>query len=683
MDNGVIDFGREVCGDLAMSGRREWLVSNGIGGYACGTIAGPLTRRYHGVLVAALKPPLGRTLLLAKLDETAAYDGRIYPLFVNRWASGHVNPADARHLQRFHLEGTAPVWTYACADALLEKRIWMQQGANTTYVRYDLRRGSVPLTLTVQALVNYRSHHAITRANTWKTAIRPLTGGLQLTAFDGAIPFYLLSDDALCTPQHDWHQHFYLTQEAYRGLDSQEDHLHAGTFQHTLQPGESLTIVATTDSDSQVDGVRAYAKHRAHEERLFGQAQRRAQPRRRGKERALPSWVKQFVLAADQFIVLRRLPNSPRGLSVIAGYPWFADWGRDTMIALPGLALATGRPDVAARILRTFARYVDCGMLPNRFPELGEAPEYNTADAALWYLDAIREYYAVAQDNELLRELFPVLQEIIDWHERGTRYHIRADPDDGLLYAGEEGMQLTWMDAKVGDWVVTPRVGKAVEINALWYNALCAMAEFAGRLGEPHQRYKKRAKRVRAGFQRFWNQSAGYCYDVIDGPNGDDTALRPNQLLAVALRDSPLESEQQRAVVDVCARRLLTSHGLRSLAAYEPAYQGSYGGDQRQRDAAYHQGTVWAWLIGPFVRAHLRVYRDPALARSFIQPLVTQLADGCVGTLGEIFDGDPPFTPRGCLAQAYSVAEVLRAWQLIEEAGGTKRSAGSRSRARA
>jgi predicted glycogen debranching enzyme len=677
----VIDFGREVCGDLTLSAKREWLVTNGIGGYACGTIPGLLTRRYHGLLVAALKPPLGRTLLVAKVDETAAYDGRIYPLFVNRWASGHVNPADARHLERFHLEGTVPVWTYACADAVLEKRIWMKQGSNTTYIRYDLRRGSAPLTLTVQVLVNYRGHHASTRADTWKMDIQPMMGGLQITAFDGAVPFYLLSDEALCTPERDWHRHFFLAQEAYRGLDAQEDHLHAGTFQRTLQLGESLTIVATTESEAEVDGVRAYSRRRAQEDKLVDQAQRRARPRRRGRQPSLPSGVKHLMLAADQFIVHRQLPDSPRGLSVIAGYPWFGDWGRDTMIALPGLALTTGRPDVAARILRTFARYVDRGMLPNRFPELGEAPEYNTSDATLWYLAAIREYYAATEDNELLRELFPVLQEIIDWHERGTRYGIHVDPDDGLLYAGEEGTQLTWMDAKVGEWVVTPRIGKAVEINALWYNALCAMAEFAARLGEPQQGYKKSAKRVRAGFQRFWNPPAGYCYDVIDGPNGDETALRPNQLLAVALPDSPLESEQQRAVVEVCARRLLTSHGLRSLAVQESAYVGSYGGDQRQRDTAYHQGTVWAWLIGPFVRAHLRVCRDPVLAQSFIQPLIRHLADGCVGTISEVFDGDAPFAPRGCFAQAWSVAEVLRAWQLTEEAKQTKHNGGSPDRA--
>jgi len=366
--------------------------------------------------------------------------------------------------------------------------------------------------------------------------------------------------------------------------------------------------------------------------------------------------------------VRRPLLEEPDGRTVIAGYPWFGDWGRDTMISLPGLTLVTGRPDVAARILRTFARFVDQGMLPNRFPEVGEIPEYNTADATLWYFEAIRAYHAATGDDVLLRDLFPVLQEIIEWHRRGTRYHIHVDPADGLLYAGEVGVQLTWMDAKVGDWVVTPRIGKPVEINALWYNSLCSAAHFARRLGKPADRYEALAEQTHAGFARFWNEVAGYCYDVIDGPGGDDLALRPNQLLAVSLPHSPLSPEQQRAVVNVCARHLLTSHGLRSLSPDDQAYIGHYGGDQRRRDGAYHQGTVWSWLIGPFVSAHLRVYHDPALAQSYLLPLARHLAGHGIGSISEVFDGDPPFTPRGCIAQAWGVAELLRAWQATTDA---------------
>ncbi|RLC72274.1 MAG: glycogen debranching protein, partial [Chloroflexi bacterium] len=379
--------------------------------------------------------------------------------------------------------------------------------------------------------------------------------------------------------------------------------------------------------------------------------------------RDAPAAIEHLILAADQFIVRRSLSDDPDRRTIIAGYPWFGDWGRDTMISLPGLTLITGRHDVAARILRTYARFIDQGLLPNHFPEAGEEPEYNTADATLWYFEAIRAYHKATNDLTLLGDLFPVLQEIIKWHQRGTRYNIHVDPADGLLYAGEPGVQLTWMDAKMDDWVVTPRIGKPVEINALWYNALRIMADFARSLREPAEGYEITAEQARAGFARFWNEAAGYCYDVLDGPGGDDPALRPNQLLAVSLPYSPLTEQQQRAVVDACARHLLTSHGMRSLAPDDPAYVGRYGGDQHQRDRAYHQGTVWAWLIGPFVSAYLRVYRDPEVARSFLRPLMHHLADHGVGSISEIFDGDPPFTPRGCIAQAWSVAEVLRAWQ--------------------
>ena len=560
-----------------------------------------------------------------------------------------------RHLERFHLEGTTPVWTFACADAMLEKRVWMQPGANTTYVRYDLRRGTRPLTLDLKARVNYRDYHSNTHAGDWSMRVESVAQGLQVTAFEGATPFYLLSPRAASTPQHEWYRDYFLSVEDYRGLDARDDHLYAGQFHITLHPGESLTLVATTDTRPIMDGASAYAERQAHEEQLMTQSGLTDRP----------AWMQHLALAADQFIVRRALSDDPDGRTVIAGYPWFGDWGRDTMISLPGLTLTTGRPEVAARILRTFARFVDQGMLPNRFPEAGERPEYNTVDATLWYFEAVRAYYAATGDHNLLRELFPVLQDIVAWHQRGTRYNIHVDPDDGLLYAGEPGVQLTWMDAKVGDWVVTQRMGKPVEINALWYHALHTIADFARRLGKSAKTYEAAADQAGLGFGRFWNKGADYCYDVLDGPEGDDPALRPNQLLAVSLTYSPLTHQQQRAVVDVCARRLLTSHGLRSLAPDDPAYVGHHGGDQGQRDGAYHQGTVWSWLIGPFVSAHLRVYRDPTLAASYLRPLVQHLTSHGVGSISEIFDGDPPFTPRGCIAQAWSVSELLRTWKTV------------------
>jgi predicted glycogen debranching enzyme len=657
-----INVGREVCGELRQAEQREWLVTNGIGGYASGTIAGLLTRRYHGLLIAALNPPLGRTLMLTKLDDTAFYGDRFYPLHTNRWADATVGPHGYRHIERFTLDGTIPTWRYACADALLEKRIWMQSGVNTTYVSYRLLRASQPLTLTCKAMVNYRDYHGRTHGQGWRMTIVPVNRGVAVSAFPEAVQLFLISDRAEVTPAHDWYYGYDLTIERDRGLEDQDDHLHAATFQLILQPGESLTLAGSTERLDKLDGEAALKLRRIYDQKLIG-LWKTSRP---VETKDAPDLVKQLVLAADQFIVNRASATEANGKTIIAGYPWFSDWGRDTMISLPGLTLATGRPEIARSILRTFARHIDQGMIPNRFPDAGEIPEYNTVDATLWFFEAVRAYYSVTEDNDLIRELFPVLADCIDWHCRGTRYQIHLDPADGLLYAGEAGMQLTWMDAKVEDWVVTPRIGKPIEVNALWYNALRSMAKLARRIGKPHQEFEAIADRALARFSRFWNPELGYCYDVLDSPEGDDASLRPNQIFAVSLPESPLTAVQQRAVVDTCARSLVTSHGLRSLATDHPQYQGSYGGNPRQRDGAYHQGTVWGWLLGPFVQAHLRVYGDPAKARQFLEPMTNHLYAHGVGSMSEIFDGDAPMAPRGCIAQAWTVAEVLRTWLATE-----------------
>lgn len=668
----MIAFGREVCGNLEYAGKLEWLVSNGIGGYASGTIAGLLTRSYHGLLIAALRPPLGRTLLLAKIDDMASYDGQNYPLFSNRWATGIIEPHGYKYLEQFHLEGTTPVWTYALQDALLEKRIWMQQGANTTYITYTYARpihsASAPaIQISIKTLVNFRNHHEVIHIGDLPKLRAVLQEqGIKVIVFDGKTSFYLLSATATATLNNDWYADYYLAMEAYRGLDAVEDHMDAGFFQATLQAGETFTLVASTQPDPLLSGRAAYASRQSYENNLYAAAwpDKTDEP---AIQQGCDDTFKQLVLAADQFIVQRASATEPKGNSIIAGYHWFGDWGRDTMISLPGLTLATGRPEIARRILRTFAAYVDQGMLPNRFPDEGETPEYNTVDATLWYFEAIRAYHQASGDDDLLNELFPVLQEIISWHLRGTRYQIHCDPQDGLIFAGEPGVQLTWMDAKVDDWVVTPRIGKPVEINALWFNALRVMADIANLLKQDASLYQSTAEKAKKGFDRFWNQSKGYCYDVLDGPTGDDPALRPNQLFAVSLAHSPLNHERQRAIVETCARHLLTSHGLRSLSADDPKFIGHYGGDRHQRDAAYHQGTVWAWLIGPFVSAYTRVYGDPVAARTYLTPLIRHFSSAhCVGSISEIFDGDPPFEPRGCIAQAWSVAEVLRVWREIE-----------------
>jgi predicted glycogen debranching enzyme len=658
-----VQFGREICGDLAAAESREWLVTNGIGGYASGTVAGSQTRRYHGMLVAALQPPLGRTQLVSAIDEIVHYGGEDFSLATHRWASGAVDPQGYLLLEDFHLEGSTPVWTYALGDALLEKRVWMRQGENTTYIQYTLARGSTALEMEWKALVNYRDFHSLTRAGDWRMNIAAVENGVRVLAFDGAIPFYLKSSSSTCEPRHEWYLGCYFAEETERGLSDREDRLFAALFRGKLEPGASVTLVVSTEEAASLDAETARAERANYEVKLFHDWQ--------AKNETLageaPSWLWQLILAADQFIVKRPLPEEPEGQSIIAGYHWFGDWGRDTMIALPGLTLATGRAGVAKQILLAFSRHVDGGMLPNNFPDAGGKPEYNTVDAGLWYFEAVRQYFEATQDDVTLQKLFPILAAMIDAHVAGTRYNIHVDPADGLLHSGAPGVQVTWMDAKIGDWVVTPRMGKPVEINALWINALETMAGFARLLAKPGEAYEKLAAKAKESFQRFWNADRHCCYDVIDSPGiGNDALLRPNQIFAVSLPFSPLTREQRKAVVDVCARRLLTSHGLRSLAPGETGYIGHYGGSPRDRDAAYHQGTVWGWLLGPFALAHYRVYREREAALRFLEPLGRQIYASGLGTLSEIFDGDAPFTPRGSIAQAWTVAELLRAWQTIQ-----------------
>ena len=677
-----VDFGAEICGSLDAATEREWLVTNGLGGYASGTISGILTRRYHGLLVAALQVPGGRTLLVSKLDETLSYDGRSYELGANRWVGGEVAPEGFHLLERFRLEGTTPVWTFACGDALIEKRVWMQDGANTTFVRYDLARAATGTAeIEIKALVNYRDFHATTETGNWQMEVTPAERGLRVLSGEAATPFYLLSDSAQAEPRGEWYRNFYLDEEHCRGLGDHENHFLAGIFRARLALGRPVTLVLTTESKQATDARAALAARAGLEDKLL---EYWVAARPQGSLDA-PPWIRQLVLAASQFVVRRPLEDEPDAHTILAGYPWFGEWSRDTMIALPGLLLETGRPDLARSILRHAAHFLAQGMLPNVFPERfpdasagvrseGGALQYNSVDATLWYFEALRQYYVATSDKSLIGELYPQLAEVIERHVSGTRYGIRVDEADGLLHAGEPGVQLTWMDAKVGDQVVTPRIGKPVEVNALWYNALRTMSRFTFELDKPPADDSRMAERVQKSVARFWNAEAGCCFDVIDGDavmggGGNDASVRPNQILAVSLPESPLPEEQRRGVVDVCARRLITSFGLRTLDPADPRYRGVYSGSPAERDSAYHQGTVWAWLLGSFVLAHLRVYRDPALAFTFLEPMARNLLAYGVGSIGEIFDGDAPFQSRGAIAQAWSVAEVLRAWHACHEAG--------------
>jgi predicted glycogen debranching enzyme len=649
----MIDIDGYVTVDGPGVGSSEWLVSNGLGSYASGTVSQLLSRRYHGLLVAAVAPPLGRTVLLSKVDETVEVDGAEFLLSTNRWneAGSELAPTDFDDIAGFRLDGSMPVWHFALGDVVLEKRVWMERHEDTTYVRYQHRSGNDPIHLSVKALVNYRDFHSNTHGGDWRMSINSVDSGIRVEAFSGAAPFVVRCAGSSVTPNNTWYLNHFLDAEAYRGLDPLGDDLFAAQFDFVLQPGEAATVVASTNVQAETDGDVAIERQRSYEAGLVS-----------GHLDA-PGWIRQLIVAADQFIVQRPAADGSVGATIIAGYHWFGDWGRDTMISLPGIALVTGRPDIAASILRTFAQYVDRGMLPNRFPDAGDEPEYNTVDATLWYFEAIRAYHAATEDDRLVADLFPLLQDIIGHHLAGTRYGIGVDPVDGLLSAGEPQVQLTWMDAKVDDWVVTPRIGKPVEINALWFSALTIAADFAHKLEDPSEgRFRNAAERVGKSFDRFWNTGEGYCFDVIDGPIGTDGRLRPNQLLAVSLPHSPLPAERQKQIVDVCQRELVTPMGLRTLSPADVDYVGRYGGGPRERDGAYHQGTVWPWLLGPFVTAHHRVYGDPTAALGFLSALREHLGDHGLGTIAEIADGDPPHAPRGAIAQAWSVAEVLRTW---------------------
>jgi predicted glycogen debranching enzyme len=644
-------------------------VTNGLGGYACGTISGANTRRYHAFLMASFDPPVARTLLVAKIDASVEYLGRRTELGANEFAGGTVSPHGFAHLQSFMVLDGIPTWIFAVGDALLLQQIFMPARANTSYLRLELLRASTSMRITLRPFVAYRDHHSQSRgASTLR--IDSDAQECRVHAFAGATPYRLRMSRGSFLPEPVDYWNFQHREEAARGLDALEDLLNPGTFTADLAPGSAVFLIASAESARPLAGELVLAAIHARHLELLAPLPASA-----------PAWIRELALAADQFIVRRGTANAEPdaaggATTVVAGYPWFADWGRDTMIALPGLATALKRFDVTAGVLRTFARYVDQGMIPNRFPDGGGMPEYNTADATLWMFHALDDYLSVKPDAQLLGDLFPTLIGIIRAHQAGTRFGIHVDPADGLLHTGEAGTQLTWMDAKQGTTAFTPRVGKAVEINALWLNALDVAVRLAKQVGAATDLLlcQSLLASAKEGFGRFWNAQRACLYDVIDVDGGldVDARLRPNQILAVSLPYCTLTRAQMRAVVDSCARELLTSYGLRSLGPSEAGYIGRYEGDVWRRDSAYHMGTAWSWMLGPFARAHYRVYGDARLAMSFLNPIAQHLNAACIGSVSEIFDGDAPHTARGCFAQAWSVAEILRSWLFLERSTSTK-----------
>jgi len=664
-----IRFGRETCGDLTQAERREWWLGNGLGGYAAGTIAGTLTRRYHGLLVAPIDPPSGRSLVFAKADALLVVGGETWPLFSNRWADNVIDPRGHKHIEAFWLDGRMPVWCFAFGDLRLELRLWMEPDANTVYLAYkpDFPASYYQqIKLHIRLLVNARDHHGTAEPWRFNPIIEPCgTDTLVVSnpVGSGSHPYRLKfqARGGTVNPDHTWFDNFDLSAEAERGLPNRDHHLCVGEYWLPLVNAEWSGLTASLEDNASPYIEEAMRRFFAHDEGVLTRTQISV-----SELRDSPDWIKHLVLAADSFLFARPVSGNPNGESVIAGYPWFGDWGRDTMIALPGLTLATGRFESARKILQTFSRFIDQGMLPNVFPGSGETPEYNTVDAALWYIEAWRAYIEVTDDWAELRRIFPVLEDIIHWYNKGTRYGINIDEKDGLLRAGEPGVQLTWMDAKIGDWVVTQRIGKPVEINALWYNALVVMAQFARKLQVPFEIYDTQAAATLSSFQRFINSDNGGLFDVLDSPSGNDASLRPNQIFAVSLPYSPLPIETQKAVVNLCGRALLTSYGLRSLSPEHPHYTPHYRGGVLERDGAYHQGTVWAWLLGHYALAEYRVTQDIEKAKTRLEPIRDHLFDAGLGTVSEIFDADPPHKPCGAPAQAWSVACVLETWWRLE-----------------
>ena len=649
----------------------EWLVTNGLGGYAAGTIAGAVTRQFHGLLVAALPAPLGRMLVVGYLWERVRLPGGTVIVLSADERVGRLELGGARCLTEFRLEDGLPVWTYDLDRVRLEKRLLMPHGQNTVYVRYAVTSDAAPVRLTLRPSTPFRAHHApVSDARPTRPVLTVSGGRYEVSAGEDLPPLRLdLHADApaFTVDERTLDQVRYRV-EARRGSDAVGDLWSPGYFRLDLTAARTATLVASTESWDTLRALapdEAWAVERERRRRLVASA----------VPAARDAMAAELVLAADQFIVtpIGRVEDSARARaagdearSVVAGYHWFTDWGRDTMISLEGLTLTTGRHLEASYILRTFAHHVRNGLIPNLFPEGESQGLYHTADATLWFFHAVDRYVALTGDRAKLARLMPALTGIVERHLAGTCFGIGVDPADGLLRQGAPGYQLTWMDAKVDDWVVTPRRGKAVEINALWYNALRLVEGWlmeggdeaaAGTLGAE-------AERARRAFnERFWYAEGGYLYDVIDGERGHDPACRPNQVLAIALRHPVLDPDRWPAVLETVRARLLTPVGLRSLAPGHPDYKPRYDGNLRARDAAYHQGTVWAWLIGPFVDAWLRAHPgERAAARQMLEGFAVHLGEGCVGSISEIADAEAPFHPRGCVAQAWSVAEVLRAW---------------------
>ena len=643
----MINFDSEICTNYEQASKREWLETNGIGGFASGTISGSNTRRYHALLTAATRPPLGRVTMLSKFEETLIVDGKSFELSSNQYPN-NVYPTGFQYLKSFRL-APFPVWIYEVEGVEIEKKVFMVDGANTTVVSFESKVQSPKskVELVLKPLLSFCDYHHLQHENAdFDLHYEAAENLVTVRPYAEMPPLYFSHNAVIVENTGVWYRNFEYAIEKERGFDFTEDLFQPFALRFDLS--EAATVIASTEKQSfpPVENFeKAEIKRR---ENLVKNAQ------------TADDFTKQLVLAADQFVVSRGA-----GKTIIAGYPWFSDWGRDTMIALNGLTLATNRAEIAKQILLEFSEHVSQGMLPNRFPDAGDTPEYNNVDATLWYFEAIRAYVEKTKDYEFVRKnLYEKLINIIVRHVQGARFNIKVDQSDGLLYAGEADVQLTWMDAKIDDLVITPRTGKAVEIQALWYNALCVMADFAGIFGDwkDEKKYLELAEKARKNFNEiFWNEAESCLFDVIDGDK-QDASVRPNQIFAVSLPHAILtDKEKARKVVEKVEAELLTPVGLRSLSPKDSRYCPIYIGSPFDRDSSYHQGTVWAWLIGGFVDAYRVVHpENKARVQEILDGFKSHLDEAGCGQISEIFDADAPHLPRGCPAQAWSIAEVLR-----------------------
>ncbi|HEV2882559.1 MAG TPA: amylo-alpha-1,6-glucosidase [Pyrinomonadaceae bacterium] len=659
----MINFDAEACQNLDTALRREWLETNHLGGFASATITGANARRYHGLLTAALRPPTGRVVLLSKLEETLVLDGERHELCTNLYEPSVVHPQGFRLQTGFRLD-PFPVFTYQVGDARIEKTVFMPHGENATVVRYRVHApGAAKASLEIRPLVAFRDYHALQREAPGIFLKTELQDNLvSLFKQDDGAQMFLAHDAGRAAVEGYWYRRFEYPEERARGFDFHEDLFNPCLLVWQVEGDTTCDIIASTRQQAPGDAATFEARERERRRSVVAGSGETAGGES-GSAREVDDYIQTLVSAADQFLVRRGDDLT----SLIAGYHWFTDWGRDTMISLTGLAFARKQFDAARGILLAFAAHMRQGVIPNRFPDGDNEPEYNNVDGTLWFVNAVGEFVRRTGDIEFVREhLYARLKEFVEWHERGTVYSIRVE-QDGLLSAGQADVQLTWMDAKIGDYVVTPRAGKAVEIQALWYNALRTVEEIAARVEDEWMRNHSRAlaELARASFHGlFWNEADNYLYDCINLNGEPDASIRPNQIFALSLPHPIMTGTRALSVVEIVRRELLTPYGLRSLSPRHRDYRPRYEGDSRARDTAYHQGTVWAWLIGPFVTAYLRTHgRTPASveqARGFLRAFREHLKGAGVGQVSEIFDGDAPHTPRGCIAQAWSVAELLR-----------------------